>query len=203
MSSPKESKLDYAPMKVRLSGQGKALGIFDDASSRQIGAIISSTLSDVIKRFTATLKAYNEKGKTSNNNASPNGSMYRRRGLRIVVYGRFAEKEDVSNLLSRGKMFLQHPIPAEYDSRVPYDNSQFFVRPGGSMPKVEDLYVASQNRRTRVVKDALTEVEKAHLLQIFESASDPNVAANISQSPRLSSSLKESVSTLSDFNMYT
>ena len=63
------------------------------------------------------------------------------------------------------------------------------------MPELESLNTPSPGRLSGNGRQGfLTEVEKSRLLQVFESAHDPNAKFNIRPSLRLQSALKEYVS---------
>ncbi len=120
---------------------------------------------------------------------------YIQASLRIVLYGFMSEKQLVAKTLSDGDLYLQHPSPDECDRRVPYFNPQYLLRPGRSMPELESLNTPSPGRLSGNGRQGfLTEVEKSRLLQVFESAHDPNAKFNIRPSLRLQSALKEYVS---------
>lgn len=118
---------------------------------------------------------------------------YMQANLRVVIYGFMSEKQAVAKILSDNDLYLQHPSLSECDRRVPYFNPQYLLRPGGSMPALEDLKISGPGGSTHGGVDALTEVEKGHLLQIFESAHGPDTTSGICASPRLRSVLKEYV----------
>lgn len=118
-------------------------------------------------------------------------SQYIRATLRIVVFGFMSEEQAVAKTLSDGDLYLQHPSLSECDCQVPYFNPQYLLRPGGSMPKLEDLTISGRRRPVSGAHDTLSEVEKTQLLQIFESAHDPDATFGVRPSPRLQSVLKE------------
>jgi len=118
---------------------------------------------------------------------------YLRATLRLVLYGHISDEEAVGKALSDNDLYLQHPSLTECDGRVPYFNPQYLLRPGASMPELENLMISGQEKSRRQAGDPLDEVERSRLLQIFESAHDPNATFGIHQSSRLQSTLKECV----------
>ncbi len=120
--------------------------------------------------------------------------LYIQASLRIVLYGFMSEKQVVAKILSDGDLYLQHPSQDECDRRVPYFNPQYLLRPGKSMPELESLNIPSPGRLSGNGRQGfLTEAEKRRLLQVFESAYDPNVRFGTRPSLRLKSALKEYV----------
>lgn len=118
-------------------------------------------------------------------------SQYLGSTLRLVLYGLMTDKNFVAKFLSDNDIYLQHPSISECDADIPYFNPQYFLGPGGSMPALECLTVSKRGRPGDKKQDSLTEVEKGRLLQIFESAHDPDVRFSTRPSSRLQSVLKE------------
>ena len=117
---------------------------------------------------------------------------YVRATLRVVVYGSLSDADTVAWILSDDSLHLQHPSPDEYTGRVPYFNPQYLLRPGGSMPDLESLNIPSPARLSGTgLQASLTEDERSRLLQVFESAHDPDATFGIRPSKRLQSTLKE------------
>ena len=183
------SSVDGSHFPVTAETSGNALKILDQVSMAQIGSA-SLSMSPVIVylqerakvSFTATIIAP-ENGRQR---------QYVRATLRLIVFGFRSEGQTVAKTLSDGDLYLQHPSISECGSQVPYFNPQYFVRPGGSMPKLENLAIPSR-RPGGGTRDALTEVEKNRMLQIFESAQDPGAAFGVRPSLRLQTVLKEFV----------
>lgn len=113
--------------------------------------------------------------------------------LRIVIYGLMSKKHVVAKTLPDGDLYLQHPSLSECDTRVPYFNPQYFLRPGSPMPKLENLVISNRGRSARGANDSLAEIERSRLLQVFESAYDPDATFGVRPSSRLQSDLKEYV----------
>ncbi|KAL2132804.1 hypothetical protein VTI74DRAFT_3373 [Chaetomium olivicolor] len=117
---------------------------------------------------------------------------YVRATLRVVLYGFLSEKDTVARVLSDGNLHLQHPSADEHAGRVPYFNPQYLIRPGGSMPDLESLRIPSPARLSSTgLQTSLTEDERSWLLQVFESAHDPDATFRIRPSKRLQSTLKD------------
>ncbi|KAK1765266.1 SNF2 family N-terminal domain-containing protein [Phialemonium atrogriseum] len=181
-----ETDSDWLPVKVELSNQG--LKILRLGSGNHIGWA-SSTSSRVISQLAKKTKVVLTATLVVPDNRRQ--SQYIQATLRIIVYGFMSEKRAVAKILSDGDLYLQHPSLSECNGRVPYFNPQYLLRPGGSMPKLENLVISSQGRSGRGPSDFLAEIEKSRLLQVFESAHDPDATFRIRPSLRLQSSLKE------------
>jgi hypothetical protein len=184
------SSVDGSHFPVNAETFGKSLKILDVESGTQIGSAsmsMSSVLFHLQERakvsFTATIILPETRRQ----------SQYVRATLRLIVFGFMSEKQTVAKTLSDGDLYLQHPSLSECGSQVPYFNPQYLVRPEGSMPKLEDLVITSRSRSGGGTRDALTEVEKNQMLQIFESAQDPDAAFGVRPSSRLRTALKEFV----------
>lgn len=112
--------------------------------------------------------------------------------VRILVYGVKSEGPAVSNLLSEASLYLQHPSSTELYKHVDYQNPHYLLRPGSQIPKLEALSLSTE--RNSVARDeALDEVHKSYLMQIFDSANAPVSSLNVTSSPRLKTMLKEQV----------
>lgn len=188
IGSSLQADSDWFP--VKLEPSNKTLKILTLDSRNHVGLACSTsspTICQLVGRtrvvLTATLVVPDDSRR----------SQYVRATLRIVLYGFMSEKRTVAKTLSDGDLYLQHPSLSECDGRVPYFNPQYLLRPGGSMPKLEHLMISSQSKSDRVAGDWLAEVEKSRLLQIFESAHDPDATFGIRPSLRLQSVLKEYV----------
>ncbi|KAH1283910.1 hypothetical protein KXW05_000765, partial [Aspergillus fumigatus] len=110
--------------------------------------------------------------------------------IRIILYGREDEKGAVGACLSEAGVYLQHPRDTEYDHRIPYVNPHFLVRPGGEMPKLEDLILSDDEEHPQS-SEMLTKDEKSEIMRIFDSANIVNGPYQASSSSRLTSALKE------------
>ncbi|KAH3574796.1 hypothetical protein KXV95_007224, partial [Aspergillus fumigatus] len=110
--------------------------------------------------------------------------------IRIILYGREDEKGAVGACLSEAGVYLQHPRDTEYDHRIPYVNPHFLVRPGGEMPKLEDLILSDDEEHPQS-SELLTKDEKSEIMRIFDSANIVNGPYQASSSSRLTSALKE------------
>ena len=163
------------------------LKLYYEESNKYAGLLVSPSLTRLIQEFSVTLFATLCPSK-SQKNRKP-GSTPRECPIQIVIYGFLAEKMSVGNLLSEGGLFLQHPI--EYDKRVEYINPQYLVRPGSRMPKFESGAFAAGSSSTSSTEEVLDEISKNQLLQVFNSASGPNLFSKVKPSPRLQASLQE------------
>lgn len=117
------------------------------------------------------------------------------RSVRIVIYGLVAEKKEVGAVLSDAGLYFQHPLPTEYDGKLPYINPHYLLRPGSQMPSLEGLSISGPEG-SKVV-DLLDDVSKGRLMRIFDMAQGPESPLQITPSPRLKSTLKRYVTAIS------
>jgi len=120
--------------------------------------------------------------------------MHFRSPVRIVIHGFLSDKTVIGDTLSNSNLFLQHPYESECLPGASYQNPHYFVRPGYSMPKLEDLQISSYGSNGSMNHQSnghLTEADKSQLLKLFETAMDVGSTANIIKpSPRLVTTLK-------------
>jgi hypothetical protein len=109
---------------------------------------------------------------------------------RITVYGPRSERTSVSKILSEAGLCFQHPSAAECKQDVEYDNPHYLVRPGSQLPTLEGSSMPLDSLNTKN-SDVLDEVTRSRLLRVFDTASDVDVSAQATASPRLRSTLKE------------
>lgn len=108
--------------------------------------------------------------------------------VRILVYGLNTEKNTIGNILSDADVYLQHPFVTEYDQGVEYHNPHYLVRPGGSMPRLEDLSL-DDNMPSQDQPSVLSESTKSQIFRIFDFADGLGASVHVNPSPRLRSSL--------------
>ncbi|OJJ95992.1 hypothetical protein ASPACDRAFT_81685 [Aspergillus aculeatus ATCC 16872] len=109
--------------------------------------------------------------------------------LRVIVYGSINDKDTVGTCLSDAGMYLQHPTSVEYDPRFPYVNPQYLVRPGGEMPRIDELRISDDEQGSQV-SERLNEGVKSELLRIFDTVNTYEGSYEACSSPRLASRLK-------------
>ncbi|RAH81607.1 hypothetical protein BO86DRAFT_313518 [Aspergillus japonicus CBS 114.51] len=109
--------------------------------------------------------------------------------LRVIVYGSINDKDAVGTCLSDAGMYLQHPTSVEYDSRFPYVNPQYLVRPGGEMPRIDELRVSDDEQGSQV-SERLNEGVKSELFRILDTVNTYEGSYEACSSPRLASRLK-------------
>ncbi|RDW68839.1 DEAD/DEAH box helicase [Aspergillus mulundensis] len=110
--------------------------------------------------------------------------------VRILVYGLLDEMDAVAACLSEAGLFLQHPTTAEYRPGVSYNNPHYLLRPGGVMPRLQDLTIKEEDS---TLPGSLSESEKSKIMRVFDCANHAVGGANleIASSPRLATDLKE------------
>ncbi|PYH80229.1 hypothetical protein BO82DRAFT_433433 [Aspergillus uvarum CBS 121591] len=109
--------------------------------------------------------------------------------MRVVVYGRIDDQDAVGTCLSDAGMYLQHPKSAEYDPIFPYVNPQYLVRPGGEMPRIDELRISDDEQGSQV-SDRLNEGVKSELFRILDTINTYEGSYEACSSPRLASRLK-------------
>ncbi|PYI24428.1 hypothetical protein BO99DRAFT_92671 [Aspergillus violaceofuscus CBS 115571] len=109
--------------------------------------------------------------------------------LRVIVYGSINDKDAVGTCLSDAGMYLQHPTSVEYDPRLPYVNPQYLVRPGGEMPRIDELRISDDEQGSQV-SERLNEGVKSELFRILDTVNTYEGSYEACSSPRLASRLK-------------
>jgi hypothetical protein len=165
---------------------GSLLKLYYEASDKYAGLVDSPTLSRLGQDFTATLAATfiaPAREKEQKQQLRP-----RQVTVEIVIYGLRKDMDAVGNFLSKDGLYLQHP--KECDTRVPYVNPQYWVRPGSRMPKVEGITFEAASRSTSC-KELLDETRTSQLLQLFDCANGPSTFSEVRPSLRLRTHLQE------------
>ncbi|KAF5667795.1 hypothetical protein FHETE_5564 [Fusarium heterosporum] len=114
------------------------------------------------------------------------------RPARIVVYGMSKDAVAVGAHLSEAQLYLQHPSPDEYDHSSQYHNPHLLLRPGASMPRIQDLKL--QREEEKPIQSSVTvldEVSKGRIWRILDSATGGDVSSQVACSTRLRSTLRE------------
>ena len=180
------------PVNIRPFGDILKLHLQD--SNKYVGLltlpVFSMLLSKFSVRFIATLVAsqsppYQASGREKVKNSVPTQDY----SARIIVYGLKRDKSAVGNLLSDAGLYLQQPSAAECGREVEYCNPHHLLRPGSQMPKLDELSISSDVRNVPT-SETLDEVNKNRFMQVFESANDITISAQIIPSPRLRSTLQ-------------
>ncbi|RBA14862.1 hypothetical protein FPRO05_13078 [Fusarium proliferatum] len=187
---------------VEIDFEGKLLRVRKQNSNRQIALVVSNALSRLVNEFSVTLTA-NICGKkppivyTSNKKGQTVSEMdiVKFCSLRVIVYGFLLQKDNISAILAQEELFLQHPGKTEFDRNVKYLNPHYLLPPGQSMLEVERLttYVCCPrwSSQSRELQTSMSEHQQSQILQIFNTASQPNCDfKTIKTSPRLVTKLK-------------
>jgi SWI/SNF-related matrix-associated actin-dependent regulator of chromatin subfamily A3 len=183
-----------------LSFENSVIRVYVEGMSTRAAILISDTLSRLVRDFSVTLTATicGKKAKPiAIRDSDPKSSALCPRicPVRIIVYGLSNEKDAISDALSNGGLFLQHPSDAEFDTDVKYINPQYLLPPGEDMPRIEFLRISrccAVRRNPRGARESLGELERGEVLRIFDSAcdSDASLTDTIKQSPRICTKLK-------------
>ncbi|KAF8243891.1 hypothetical protein K440DRAFT_31423 [Wilcoxina mikolae CBS 423.85] len=105
--------------------------------------------------------------------------------VHVVVYGLTRDLDSLADDLHAGDMYLQHP--RSYDQKVPYQNPQYLVRPGGTIEPVGPDDSESETDK----KGCSTKREIQNLItDIFESAEGPEYFVSVEVSTRIKTTLK-------------
>jgi hypothetical protein len=118
----------------------------------------------------------------------------RPRPLRVIVYGLFSKRTEVTAILDESGLFFQQPDASEFDRRVRYFNPMYLVLPGKRMPRLASSSgIGGLENRCEPTDEHLEEIKKSHILNIFENANSPSSCETlkIKQSSRIISTLKE------------
>ncbi|KAF4995234.1 hypothetical protein FGRMN_5265 [Fusarium graminum] len=130
--------------------------------------------------------------KAKSNKAKQRNRFVSGRPARIVIYGLSKDAVAVGTHLSGTKLYLQHPIPDEYDHSMQYHNPHLLLRPGASMPRIQDLKL--QDDEEKPIQSSVTvldEVSKGRIWRILDSATGGVVSSQVACSTRLRSTLRD------------
>ncbi|CVL08518.1 uncharacterized protein FMAN_05219 [Fusarium mangiferae] len=187
---------------VEIDFEGRLLRVREENSNRQIALVVSNALSRLVNEFSVTLTA-NICGKkppivyTSNKKGQTASEMdiVKFCSLRVVVYGFLLQKDNISAILAQEELFLQHPGKTEFDRNVKYLNPHYLLPPGQNMLEVERLTTYEcclrWSSHSRELQTSMSEHQQSQILQIFNTASQPNCdLETIETSPRLVTKLK-------------
>ncbi|KAF9767042.1 hypothetical protein IL306_000444 [Fusarium sp. DS 682] len=153
----------HVPIELRFSGE--AINLYVEGSGKYAGRVESKAIADLVQTYQVTLVT-----------------------TLSFVYGLRKDMNEIGDFLEDFDLFLQHPT--EYDNRLEYLNPQYLLRPGSSIPRVEDAKF--QALLSQQSSDAILEEKpKSEVHQVFDSASGPSSFIQVQQSPRLRTSLQE------------
>ena len=191
MSSSKISS-DMKQTPVRIAAYGDMLKLSFQDSNKYAGLITSPALSIHLKnqsiQLNATLITPQNQGLKDTKSKKTYSS--RECPVRITVYGLASEKGAVGSLLSGDGLYLQHPLPSEYDGSVEYFNPHYLLRPGANMPDLEQLSVNSDLGAVKS-SESLDEVNRSRFIHIFDLANEVRGPLTVEPSRRLRSTLQE------------
>ncbi|KAL4877425.1 SNF2 family N-terminal domain-containing protein [Aspergillus karnatakaensis] len=185
--------------RVQVKPFGNVLQLSFADTEKYAGIVCEPGLVTLLAKYTvrlvATLFAGNCKPKAKpKKGVKTESSLIDEHTVRIVVYGLLADMEHVSACLSEAKLFLQHPSTVEYTSEISYYNPHYLVRPGGVMPRLEDLDLSDESEKGHSkCPDSLSGSDKSRFMRIFDSANRTaaGTAQEATSSPRLATPLKE------------
>lgn len=173
----------HVPIDLRFSGE--AINLYVEGSGKYAGRVESKAIADLIQTYQVTLVTTLSCPTVKK---KPIDAIQTSKILHIVVYGLRKDVNEIGDFLGDFDLFLQHPT--EYDNRLEYLNPQYLLRPGSSIPRVED--VKFQALPSHQSSDAILEEEpKSDVHRVFDSASGPSSFFQIQQSSRLRTNLQE------------
>jgi hypothetical protein len=194
ISSSHDSLLDKsAASKVNLIACGDIFKLYFIETNKYAGMLVLQSLSNLMAKYQAELKGYLSMAKRNTlvpekrkGKASPHHAC--EYSLRIVVYGSRQDKTAVGEFLSDAGLFLQHPAGAECDLDLKYFNPHYLVRPGGEMPRIEELSLEVDDEKTGST-GVMDDVAKNRLLRMFDHADGAEAVVDVTPSPRLQTPL--------------
>jgi hypothetical protein len=139
-------------------------------------------------KFTATLVTQS-KSQTGGREKIQRLTPHKEALIRIVIYGLKSERLVVGTVLSDAGLYLQHPLTSEYGGGIEYLNPHYLIRPGSSMPNLDQSSLYSKLGRV-ATSEKLEEMDKNRLAQLFDFAYDSSIRPQIVSSARLRSTLK-------------
>ena len=180
---------------VNVAAHGDMLKLAFPDSNEYAGLVVSSALSTLLTdwriQLGVTLTApYDNQDKGSKKAKSRESHLPQECPVRIVVYGCESQRVGVGNILSDAGLYLQHPLPSEYDRTVQYINPHYLLRPGCQMPDLEHLAIDSDSG-VQKSSAPLDEANKSRFMHIFDLANVVEESSAIEPSPRLRSPLHE------------
>lgn len=187
-----EDKQASAPVVIKRSGG--ILKLYLEESSKYAGLLKMPGLCSLLDGFEVKFKAFLIPSKPDRTTKDTKRKKDKGDGslgcsIRILVYGLMSERDAVGNHLSEADLHLQQPQATEYNLISDYSNPHYLIRPGGRMPRLEDLYLDSDSQgEEQPIRLGET---KNHLLRIFDSADGLSASATVVTSPRLRSNLME------------
>jgi hypothetical protein len=194
-TSSASTKLDDQPLSVK--ADGAVIQLYDE--SNQFAALfISEGLGSLIASFPVHLTASLSEGSAEiEREAKPSARCKARKPqksinamARVAIYGMMSDKDAIGKHLSDADLYLQHPLMSEYDGRVPYYNPHLLLRPGASMPRIEDLIIDADEVGSPG-PTVLDEVSKGRIWRIFDLANGGDaVIPEVTPSLRLKSELR-------------
>ncbi|KAM0344159.1 hypothetical protein ACHAPU_007881 [Fusarium lateritium] len=178
---------------------------FYDDDGKIVGILICESFVSLSSKFIVRMTAHfvpepsEDKGGSKDKGSKAKGSKAKQhnrfengRPACIVIYGLSKDTVAVGAHLSEAKLYLQHPSSDEYDHSMQYHNPHLLLRPGASMPRIQDLKL--QHDGDKPIESSTTildEVSKGRIWRILDSATGGHVSSQVACSTRLRSTLRE------------
>jgi hypothetical protein len=165
-SASKGVELDE-PVPIDLEKFGEMVKIKLQSCGQYAGLIrlpvIRKLLDDTVLQISATLIKATPDSSASVGKKGP--ALWHNSTARIVLAGLQEDRSRVGRLLSDSHQFLQHPYIGEC-GELEYCNPHYLVRPGVSMPMLQDTVNFSS--ASSKFSTSLTELNKSRVLRIFD-----------------------------------
>ncbi|KAK9423111.1 hypothetical protein SUNI508_04405 [Seiridium unicorne] len=184
---------------VTIKYSGDIMKLYSKETDTYEGILIIPALCKLVRAFQVHLEATlilanGSLSSTGKSRKKPHQSRpsTEEHSVRVVVYGVGSEKAEVGRFLSNADLHLQHPLATECDCQAEYDNPHYLVRPGASMPHLEDLSLDEADQGTKDQADnVMEETMKSRVLHVFDLADAHQYSTVIEPSPKLQSPLME------------
>ncbi|KAI1488246.1 hypothetical protein F5X96DRAFT_685614 [Biscogniauxia mediterranea] len=161
---------------VKLKACGRILKMYYEVTGKYAGILAIPALCDLLESYTIKLRGHLATAKpekllpgTGRGKAKPN---------RVPQYSLHSE------------LYLQHPSGIECDLSVDYFNPHYLVRPGGEMPRLEELWLDEHGEQAEPTR-TLDDTTKGRLLRMFDQADGGEVEVDVNPSSRLQTPLME------------
>ncbi|KAL9621922.1 MAG: hypothetical protein Q9160_003743 [Pyrenula sp. 1 TL-2023] len=182
------------PVAVTMRRFGDMIRLYYQDTNKYAGLLTIPILGQILDKFSIKFSAslVMSKSQTDRTSGRTKKQSLKQRhecSARIVVYGLKTEEEPVGDLLSDSDLFLQQPSAAECDRNIEYSNPHYLVRPGSTMPRLDELSI-STNSPVASASDKIDEATQSRFMHLFDT-SCANIQLRITPSPRLHSMLKE------------
>lgn len=176
---------------------GNLLSVHYADSDKYLGVLSQPVLCQLLAEYTVHLEGSLIVSTTSSHTVKSKSRVKKAKvesnySVRILISGLKGDKSAIAVLLSDACLYLQHPSVNELDGRLDYCNPHYLVRPGGQLPKLEELLSDSQGE-ARQRPNTLDNALKTQFMQIFDTADGRDIDWDVQPSKSLKTDLMEYV----------